>query len=142
VKIGENGAVVAVLERKGGRARVRHTVTTAVVFGWVGASELKPVPKDAEMFGYGGLGLSGVGEAGGSTRKVRCDRPVTLVADVKGERRTVGSVAAGTVIALSAVERDLTGVLLPSAVGAVGEGVTVGVLSSHLGGCAAAPGPK
>lgn len=139
LKVGDSDMVVTVVETRGRRALVRVDLPTSVLFGWLAASDLRPMPKDfvSESFGVGCLGLSGIGPTPTVQKKVQCDDMVALVAEVAGERRTVGSVAAGAMIALLPHQGDLVPVALPMGLTAE-EGATVGVLASHVAGCAQA----
>jgi hypothetical protein len=129
---------ITVVEQRGRHALIVRDSSRTVIFGWVPASEVLRAAADrtGDMYGYGGLGLSGIGESR-PERKVVCDRELALVALVMGEKRTVGKIAAGTVLRLGDQVQDVVSVELPENLASPEEGARVGVLASHLAGCAA-----
>lgn len=132
---GDDLSVTLVLTR-GRRALVRREQQSALVFGWVSAADLHAPPADqiGEAYGIGDLGMVGKATPA-SVRTVRCDRDVPLVAEVAGERRTVGSVAAGTALVLLDRTGDLISVKLPDKLADVEADARLGVLASHVSVC-------
>ncbi|APR88093.1 hypothetical protein A7982_13442 [Minicystis rosea] len=129
-------AGIVVIETRGRRSLVRREASQGVVFGWVAASDVKPLPKDGvgEALGGGGFGLVGVGDSSARPRTVRCDRIVPLVAEVAGERRTIGSVAAGAVISLLERKGETFTVQLPDGFEA-DAAARIGVPGAHVESC-------
>ncbi|MFT3765863.1 MAG: hypothetical protein QM820_10135 [Minicystis sp.] len=137
IRVGNEDAFVTVIEARGRRSLVVREQANTLVFGWVAASDLKPIPKDqiGEALGGGGFGLSGIGEGGGTRSSVRCDRITPLVAEIAGVRRTIGSIAVGAVVQLRERKGDLWPIELPDGFSA-DPGAQIGVLAAHLTGCA------
>ncbi|MRG96156.1 hypothetical protein [Polyangium spumosum] len=88
---------VTVFESRGGMSRVSLPVGTLVVFGWVKTSDLKPA---GSLSGYGtGSGRRGLRPPEVVVKeRLRCEHDVPLVAEVEGERRTVGAIGKTTPI--------------------------------------------
>lgn len=86
---------VQVFESRGGMSRVSLPVSTLVVFGWVKTSDLKPA---GSLSGYGsGHGSKGLRPPAFDVKeRLRCVHDVPLVAEVDGERRTVGAIRKDT----------------------------------------------
>ncbi|MDI1484479.1 hypothetical protein [Polyangium sp. y55x31] len=88
---------VSVFESRGDMSRISLPVDTLYVFGWVKTSDLKP---SRSLTGYGS------GGGGGGMRhppfvvkeRLRCEHDVPLVAELEGERRTVGSIGKNTTL--------------------------------------------
>jgi hypothetical protein len=125
---------ISVIETRGRRSLVVRAGERAVIFGWIPAADALPPPPERapETFRCGVLDLEDAPEP----RSIaRCDRALPLVAEVAGERRTVGSIAAGTPIPLGDRRGDLVSVLPPERLAIAATGATLGVLASHLRGC-------
>jgi hypothetical protein len=90
-------SVVQVLERSGGSKRILWWRGTAVVFGWVAASEIRPL--SVGLSGYGvGHGVPALPRSTAILYVLRCNRDVALFAESGGLRAKVGSVKSGTLI--------------------------------------------
>jgi hypothetical protein len=126
---------VTLLERRGRHARIRRVQAHAVVYGWVPASAVKVVATSDlhDAFSNGDYGL--LPSPPGPERVVRCRAELALVAEIGGERRAVGAIAAGTRVGLRGARGDLVPVVLPEALARVPDSALVGVLASHLAGC-------
>jgi hypothetical protein len=133
----DGDALVAIVDARRTRSRVRWELDGAVVFGWVPTSAVAPAPTDmiGDMFAIGDIGLSGTAERH-VTRVLRCPRELPLVAEVRGERRTVGSIAAGSPVRLLPSKGDLLSVQLPERLAEASTDARVGVLAPHVVGCA------
>jgi hypothetical protein len=129
-------ASVTLVEKRGRHALVRREEPTAILFGWVATADLHVPPADSigDAYGIGDLGLTGTG-APLATRVVHCDRDIPLVAEMAGERRTIGTVAAGTALSLLDRKGDIIAVVLPDKLAATEPEAHLGVLASHVAGC-------
>jgi hypothetical protein len=129
-------ASVTLVEKRGRHALVRREEPLAIVFGWVPSAALRTPPADSigELYGIGDIGLTGKG-APIAPRVVRCDREVPLVAEIAGERRTVGSAAAGTALPLLGRKGDIVAVILPEKLAVTEAEAHLGVLASHVADC-------
>jgi hypothetical protein len=137
LRAGAEGAEVTVVETRGPHALVRHAGGRQVVFGWVPARDVQPPTQEInDTFGVGCIGLTGLPAAGRPLRVVHCENLVPLVAEQAGERRTVGSVAAGAALPLGEARDGLVSVVLPAALHAAPD-ARLGVLATHVAGCPA-----
>jgi hypothetical protein len=89
------GADAAVVDERGGHARILFDAGTMVAYGWVRSAD-RGGP--SSLGGLGGMGMAGYGVGGVmiSSRSARCTKDVPLIARVAGERRVVGRVLPGT----------------------------------------------
>ncbi len=87
----KEATLVRVFESRGGMSRVSFPGGMLVLFGWVKTSDLKPA---GPLSGYGsGHGRKGLKEPAFAVQeRLRCASDVPLVAEVEGERRTVGAI--------------------------------------------------
>jgi hypothetical protein len=131
----DDGDSVTLVETRGGRALVVRAGVRAIVFGWIPLTFVDP--GEFETFGRGGLALRPESVGGGSAVRevVRCDHEVPLVAEVDGERRTVGSVAAGTSLRLLERTGAVVPLLFPRTLVVHDPEARLGVLASHVAAC-------
>jgi hypothetical protein len=99
----EEDSVVQVLESSGRSKRILWWRNTAVVFGWVAASEIRPL--SVGLSGYGvGHGVPALPKSRAILDVLRCAGDVALFAEAGGQRARVGSVKSGTL--LGVLRRD------------------------------------
>jgi len=138
----KNAMHVDVFESRGGMSRVSFAgAGTLIVFGWVKTSDLKP----AGIFaGYGsGGGRRGPREPAFDVKeRLRCDKEVPLVAEVDGERRTVGAIGKSTPIDVLERADDEARVRVWTKAIHVAEGASFLVRAFDLSGCAPLEGDR
>lgn len=103
---------VSVLAREKNRVKIAWEVGDVVVFGWVDTQKLRAPKREEDVFGAGGLGLSGIGE--GVPRTLVCEVELPLRAEVDGASEIVGVVAPGTRIEIVGERADALEVELPT----------------------------
>jgi hypothetical protein len=120
-------AYVEVMEEAGDKRRILWERDRDVVSGWVASATLGEVVGPAhgnlvgEAFGYGGLGLRGIG---GIVVTLRCNETMRLYAEHDGKREHVGEVAAGIEVRVGEEQQGV------SEVHFLGEGFEVGTDTS------------
>ncbi|MDI1480849.1 hypothetical protein [Polyangium sp. y55x31] len=87
---------VRVLETKGKSTRIAWSLDGGTVFGWVASSSLEKPPEGRRPGAEGRMRATPPEEK--TVESLVCSQDVPLVADVAGERITVGHVRAGTVL--------------------------------------------
>ena len=85
---------VSVVETRGKRARVVWDHGAASVFGWIAAASLEPLVRQRGVDGE----MAAPWRPEPALARLRCDRRVPLLAELDGQRRTVGAVLPGVVI--------------------------------------------
>jgi hypothetical protein len=101
----DDDSVVQVLQTSGRSKRILWWRNTAVVFGWVAASEIRPL--SVALLGYGtGRGSPLLPRSAAILEVLRCDRDTPLFAEAGGQRAKVGSVKGGTALEVLSREGD------------------------------------
>ncbi|UQA55774.1 hypothetical protein [Polyangium aurulentum] len=127
--------LVDVFESRGGMSRVSFAgADMLIVFGWVKTSDLKPAPI---LAGYGsGGGRRGPREPAVVVKeRLRCEKDVPLVAEVEGERRTVGAIGKSTPIDVLERADDAARVRVWTKAIHAAEGASFLVRAFDLSGC-------
>jgi hypothetical protein len=132
----KEATLVDVFESRGGMSRVSFPISTFVVFGWVKTSDLKP---GGPISGYGsGHGRKGLREPAFVVKeRLRCENEVPLVAEVDGERRTVGAIGKNTPIDVLERADDEARVRVWTKGIHAAEGASLLVRAFDISGCAA-----
>lgn len=128
---------ITVMETVGSNARIAWDRGDALIFGWIPASGLRvPTPPPA-LFGRGTGSGSGFGRSIHPISTVVCKDDVPLIAEVGGERFTVGRILAGATINRMDAGLEETEVVVASGVISFPPAVKMRVRTERLLGCPA-----
>lgn len=126
---------VTLVDTRGPTALIRWERPWEVVFGWVPTARLATTRAlISDSFSNGDIGLIASQEAKPLAVK-RCPHDLPIIAEIQGQRRTIGNIASGTHVPLLTQRPPLLSVALPSELAAPLSDAKVGVLATHLKGC-------
>jgi hypothetical protein len=113
----EDDAEVKILDGSGRSTRILWWRPTALVFGWVAATEVRGLAAEARPGFLTGYTARALPRSSAIVERRRCEQDAALMAEVDGQRLKVGSVKSGTL--LEVLRRD-------------GEFVTIQTASRHI----------
>lgn len=136
VRIVPGAREVQILGTQADRVRIRWFGDHVIASGWIAKTDVDLDVEPTDLFGAGGLGLSGVG-AGGLPRVHVCPSDVSLSAEVEGAIRVVGYVRRETPLLMQSERRGaLVSISLPESAIQVAEGALLLVDEARLASCA------
>lgn len=137
---GDDGeAEVLVIDVSGAHSRVIWHRDDALIFGWVASADLRPAPKEPVVFKYGTGSGSGFGRSMHPRAHLTCPEDIPVIAEAGGERATVGSVQARTIIHVMEHRGDHASILVRTSDVQIPAGVALLAREDRLARCEPAP---